>query len=200
MIDSSDVTKLSDTTTLYKMPSHATEPLSLSEKSIVWQDEYNLLLKDLKALESEIDTLQEQYGELEKQIEDRTISGHFINKSEIAILERIVEAEAIGEDIRGKELIAEVILNRIEHEAFPHTVEHVVFAELSNGLHEFSPIDDGRYYSIEVTEETKIAVSNILNGGRTDKAVLFFQATYVDGWMNQNRELAFTYGGHNFYY
>ena len=74
-----------------------------------------------------------------------------ISKKERAVLERIVEAEAGGENISGKMLVANVVLNRVESKDFPNSVSKVVFAH-SGGTYQFSPVANGRYYSVKVSK------------------------------------------------
>ena len=64
---------------------------------------------------------------------------------------RIVEAEAGGEDRMGKLLVANVIINRVKDDAFPDSVTDVVFQQ-ENGVCQFSPIRDGRFYTVSVSE------------------------------------------------
>ena len=52
-----------------------------------------------------------------------------------------MEAEATGEDIIGKILVANVIFNRMESEEFPDTVKEVVFQKVGD-KYQFSPIAD----------------------------------------------------------
>lgn len=49
-------------------------------------------------------------------------------KRDKKILQRIVEAEAGDQDIRGRRLVANVILNRVRSSKFPDTIREVVFA------------------------------------------------------------------------
>ncbi len=61
------------------------------------------------------------------------------SEAEVSILERIVEAEAGGEDEDGKLLVANVVLNRVRDEAFPDTISEVVF-QRTGGVTQFSPV------------------------------------------------------------
>lgn len=90
-------------------------------------------------------------------------------KEEREILERIVEAEAGGQDLKGRILVANVILNRVKSERFPDTVKGVVFAH-----RQFSPVQNGRYYSVTVSNKTKKAVKMALNGTDYSKGALYF--------------------------
>ena len=88
---------------------------------------------------------------------EKTESAISLAADQKEVLLRIVEAEATGEDIKGKMLVANVILNRVNSSQFPDTVEAVVFQK--NGrTTQFSPIADGRYWSVTISKETKEAV------------------------------------------
>lgn len=115
------------------------------------------------------------------------------------ILERIVEAEAGGEDFKGKVLVANVILNRVKHKSFPKTVEGVVFAH-----RQFSPVWDGRYYKVTVSKSTKKAVRAALYGKDPSKGALYFmQRSNASGsnvrWFDTALTKLFRYGCHEFY-
>ena len=116
---------------------------------------------------------------------------------------RIVEAEAGGEDRTGKLLVANVILNRVQNQDFPDTVTDVIFQQ-DNGICQFSPVKDGRFYSVEVSEETKEAVNAALYGEDCSNGALYFMARkYADkekaAWFDKNLTRLFAYGGHEFF-
>lgn len=116
---------------------------------------------------------------------------------------RIVEAEAGGEDRTGKLLVANVIINRVTDEKFPDTVTDVVFQQ-ENGVCQFSPIKDGRFYSVKVSEETVKAVEAALYGEDCSNGALYFMAReYADkdkaAWFDRNLTKLFSYGGHEFF-
>lgn len=72
---------------------------------------------------------------------------------------RIVEAEAGSEDIKGRVLVANVIMNRVKSEDFPDTVTEVVW-DNSDGVPQFSPTYDGRINEVSVSDETREAVKS----------------------------------------
>lgn len=116
---------------------------------------------------------------------------------------RIVEAEAGCEDRTGKLLVANVILNRVKNDAFPDTITEVVFQK-EKGLCQFSPITDGRFYTVKVSEETIEAVNAALYGEDCSEGALYFMAReYADrdkaAWFDKNLTKLFTYGGHEFF-
>lgn len=116
---------------------------------------------------------------------------------------RIVEAEATGEDITGKLLVANVILNRVNSDGFPDTVYEVVFQKNSGSV-QFSPTIDGRFSSVKITDDTVKAVERALDGEDMSQGALYFSArSKADpsnmNWFDRNLEWLFEYGGHEFY-
>lgn len=127
-----------------------------------------------------------------------------LNEQDKNVLIRIVEAEATGEDIRGKMLVANVVLNRVNNKnEFPNNVTDVVF-DHSTGVYQFSPIQDGRYWSVDITEETREAVDRVLRGEDLSQGALYFMARkYADPdnviWFDNSLTWLFAYGEHEFY-
>lgn len=85
---------------------------------------------------------------------------------------RIVEAEAGSEDIKGRVLVANVIMNRVKSDDFPNTVTEVVW-DNSDGVPQFSPTYDGRINEVTVSDETKEAVKQALKGTDYSEGALF---------------------------
>lgn len=122
-----------------------------------------------------------------------------LSQKDYEILCRIVQAEAGGEDPLGKQMVADVIINRVKSARFPNTVEGVVFQGT-----QFSPILDGRYYTVHVTQETKDAVEDALEGKDTTGGALYFvNAAKADpgnlAWFESALTLCGEHGGHRFY-
>lgn len=126
-----------------------------------------------------------------------------LSKKDQEILQRIVEAEATGEDIKGRMLVANVILNRVNDDYFPNTVEGVVFQ--NNGkTYQFSPIKDKRYWSVKISKDTITAVERVMAGEDYSQGALYFSArSKADknsmSWFDRNLEFLFKYGGHEFF-
>ncbi len=126
-----------------------------------------------------------------------------ITDTEISMLERIVQAEAGGEDMTGKILIANVILNRVADEHFPDNIEDVIFQN-KNGEYQFSPVDDERYWKVKVSGKTKEAVQRALDGEDYSEGALYFIArkrtsSGSAAWFDNNLDWLFKHGGHEFY-
>lgn len=126
-----------------------------------------------------------------------------LSEEDVNVLMRIVEAEAGGEDIEGKLLVANVVLNRMENDEFPDTVKEVVF-QRGNGVTQFSPVADGRYDTVEISEETEEAVWRALKGEDISQGALYFAAReHADSdrmkWFDENLTFLFKHGGHEFF-
>lgn len=122
---------------------------------------------------------------------------------DISVLERIVEAEAGGEDQDGKLLVANVVLNRVLNDDFPNTIEEVVFQK-NNGVTQFSPVANGRYESVTVSEDTMEAVKRALEGEDISQGALYFAARKIADktamkWFDEQLTYLFVHGGHEFF-
>ena len=128
---------------------------------------------------------------------------YLLTDEDMEALLRIVEAEAGGEDEEGKLLVANVVLNRVNNDSFPETVTEVVF-QRENGVTQFSPVANGRYYTVEISESTVSAVGRALIGEDISEGALYFAARkYADSdkmkWFDDNLTFLFSHGGHEFF-
>lgn len=127
-----------------------------------------------------------------------------LSQKDKTVLLRIVEAEAGTEDLKGKMLVANVVLNRVNCKTeFPDSVTDVVF-DHTGGVYQFSPIGDGRYWSVTISNETKEAVKRVLNGEDPSKGALYFMArkyaaAHNVNWFDQNLTRLYEHGGHEFF-
>jgi len=126
-----------------------------------------------------------------------------ITEEDYDVLLRIVQAEAGGEDEKGKMLVANVILNRVNNEKFPDTVKEVVF-QRENGTAQFSPVSDGRYETVTISEETVEAVNKVLEGEDNSKGALYFVSRKAADpekmkWFDECLTFLFEHGGHEFF-
>lgn len=126
-----------------------------------------------------------------------------LSEEDYDALLRLVEAEASGEDIKGKMLVANVVLNRVESSSFPDTVKEVIY-QRHNGRAQFSPVVTGKIDRVAVSEETVEAVERALCGEDESCGALYFVApAYADAanhrWFQKNLTWLFSYNGHEFY-
>ena len=149
---------------------------------------------------------EEERGRMARQAQEAAAeTGRIYEVSEedyVALL-RLVEAEASGEDIKGKLLVANVVLNRVKSGAFPDTIKEVIY-QRQNGRAQFSPVATGKIDRVAVSEETVEAVERALCGEDESAGALYFVApAYADAgnhqWFRDNLTLLFSYEGHEFY-
>ena len=116
---------------------------------------------------------------------------------------KIVEAEAGTEDLKGRILVANVIMNRVKYSEFPDNITDVIW-EYNNGVPQFSPVADGSINTVNVSDETKEAVRQVLEGTDYSKGALFFiQKSAAEKknieWFEKNLTRLFGHGVHEFY-
>ncbi|MBQ6025038.1 MAG: cell wall hydrolase [Lachnospiraceae bacterium] len=122
-----------------------------------------------------------------------------VTEKEYEILCRIVQAEAGDQDVYGRILVANVILNRVNYEKeFPNDIEGVVFEKK-----QFSPISNGAYYRVVVDDVTREAVDRCLSGeDYSDGALYFFMrsatAASTASWFDTLTFIC-KYGCHEFF-
>jgi len=122
------------------------------------------------------------------------------------VLERIIHAEARGEDLRGQILVGNVIMNRSNAAGFPNGIRNVVFASGINGqgavTYQFSPVGNGAYArAVDISATTRQAVDHVLNGADYSRGATFFRSVRgLEGsWHQQALTHLFTHGGHAFF-
>ena len=147
------------------------------------------------------DRLQASLREEQDRRDVRTVIRYRMNLDAASrhILERIVEAEAGDQDICRRQMVANVVLNRLQSSKFPNTVEKVVFAH-----RQFSPVSNGSYYRVDVSDKTKRAVEKALMEKDNTKGALYFM--YRAGsdagnvsWFDRDLTKLCEYGCHEFF-
>jgi N-acetylmuramoyl-L-alanine amidase len=119
---------------------------------------------------------------------------------EVKMLQQITEAECTGQSIEAKMNVASVIINRIISADFPDDMESVIFQ-----ASQFSPIADKRYWKVDITNDTILAVKNVLKDGVTNDEALFFcnmddikKSSNLE-WFRRLKILFTDDSGHTFY-
>lgn len=125
--------------------------------------------------------------ELKEQIAEEIALG------EMEMLAQLIEAEAGNQDFKGKCLVADVVLNRIDA-GIGETVEEVIFMDKQFSVMYNGMFDDAGWY---ISEESFMAAQKeYLAKERVDGNVLYFTA----GNYNDSGTPAYKYGDHYFSY
>jgi N-acetylmuramoyl-L-alanine amidase len=125
--------------------------------------------------------------------ESKSIDARFVNEEEKKLLARLVHAEAEGEPFVGKVAVAEVVLNRVEHDEFPDTIEEVIYQKNA-----FEPVQNGTINEPANNESIK-AVEVALSEQKHEEELLYFYNpdTATSDWIF-SREVVKTIGNHSF--
>ena len=155
------------------------------------------------AEEKQFEEKQREREEKERRRRERKRREEKRRQEERQILERIVEAEAGDQDLEGRILVANVILNRVHSKHFPDTIKGVVFANRA-GRYQFSPVSNGRYYRVTVSDKTKRAVKQALAGKDISKGALYFMCQSASdpknvAWFDRDLTKVAQHGCHEFF-
>ena len=126
-----------------------------------------------------------------------------LSENDYQALLKIVQAEAGNEDEEGKMLVAGVVLNRVNSGRFPDTVLEVVMQQ-EKGRYQFSPVANGTYQRVKVTQDTVDAVDRVLKGEDLTQGALYFAARKAADpdkmkWFDCSLVKLFEHGGHEFF-
>jgi len=174
----------------------------------VWTSAYDKLLKESAMSGRTMAALamaevRNRDLELMSSSTDRIVNYHgrrfAITEDDYEVLLRIVQAEAGGEDIIGKMLVANVVLNRLEIGFGGDTITEVVFDE-----GQFTPAMTGKIFRVKVSEETVEAVERAMSGEDHSEGALYFMARKLASkkgvrWFDRNLKFLFKHGCHEFF-
>lgn len=106
-----------------------------------------------------------------------TITG--ITVEEFDMVSKVVQAEAGNQEWEAQWMVACVILNRVESEKFPETIEGVIYQENPK---QFCCVWDGGYEKAEPDDAVHEAVAYALEQERIPQDILFFTSNgYLKG-------------------
>ena len=111
------------------------------------------------------------------------------------LLAKIAMAEAESEDTEGKALVMLVVLNRVEADGFPDSIEEVIYQ-----AKQFSPVASGRFDRVEPDADCWQALSLIeLDGWDESMGATYFESESESTWHEEHLEFLFQHGNHYFY-
>jgi len=159
-------------------------------------------------MEVKIELLRQEIEEKEREekgkaLEEESPRVYELSEEDYQALICLVEAEAGTEGLKGKMLVANVVLNRVNHHSFPDTVAEVVYQK-KDGKAQFSPVSSGKIHEVMVSEETIEAVERVLCGEDESQGALYFVArAYANPksmqWFDNHLTWLFEYKGHEFF-
>lgn len=184
------------------------EPLSLISTEDIWKEVYQDLMYGSEMTGQKLAAIalaevKERDLSLMSSSTDHIVNYHgrrfAITDEDYQVLLKIVEAESGGEDIMGRMLVANVVLNRLEIGFGGNTITEVVFDE-----GQFSPVTSGKIFKMVPSETTIEAVERVLAGEDYSEGALYFMSRELASkkgirWFEQNLTFLFKHGCHEFY-
>lgn len=113
--------------------------------------------------------------------------------NDIALLARLISAEARGEPYVGQVAVGAVVLNRMEHPSFPNTLSGVIYQAGA-----FTCITDGQFNE-PVADSAYKAAQDAINGWDPSGGAIYYfnPVTATSKWI-WSRPLIVTIGKHRF--
>ncbi len=116
-----------------------------------------------------------------------------LSEKEKDLLARLVTAEAKGEPYKGKVAVAAVVLNRVDSEQFPDSIQQVIYQEK-----QFQPVDNGMINKPAGIEARKAVNEAIANDGQITDALYFFNPDQTNSKWLRTRDVTEEIGNHRF--
>lgn len=116
-----------------------------------------------------------------------------VTEEEKALLARLVHAEAKGEPYVGKVAVANVVINRVEHEQFPDTVKEVIYQKNA-----FQPVQNETIHEAADSEAYNAVTEALVLNKHKDQSLYFYNPdTATDEWI-RSRDVTKVIGNHVF--
>ncbi|MFA9556857.1 cell wall hydrolase, partial [Evansella sp. AB-rgal1] len=123
-----------------------------------------------------------------------------VQQEELLWLAKIIHSEARGETLLGQIAVGAVIMNRVESNLFPNTVQEVIFQN-TNGLFQFTPASNGTLNSATPNETNFDAARRALQGeDPTNGALYFYNPSKTNDQWVRSRTVSTTIENHVFAY
>ena len=115
------------------------------------------------------------------------------NSGDVALLARLISAEARGEPYTGQVAVGAVVLNRMRHPSFPNTMSGVIYQPGA-----FSCLYDGQFDQ-PVADSAYRAARDAMNGWDPSGGAIYYfnPVTATSNWI-WSRPLIVTIGKHRF--
>ncbi|MBR0153456.1 MAG: cell wall hydrolase [Lachnospiraceae bacterium] len=119
--------------------------------------------------EEKIDSKKAATGDSTEPSGEKKGTAIKVTEDEYDLLKRIVHAEAGDQSLKGRIMVANVVLNRVASSRFPNTIRAVIY---QSG--QFSPVRSGRINTVKPDATTIKAVDEALTGADYSNGALFF--------------------------
>ena len=130
------------------------------------------------------------YADDEEVIEN---TRYTLTEEEEIMLQKIALAEAGHTTVYDMALVIQVVLNRVESDEFPDSVEEVIkqknqFSTYPNAYNKFEP-------NFNSSEALRCATADFMG----NEGALFFENTVKGSWISTHKQFLYKHGNHSFY-
>lgn len=122
------------------------------------------------------------------------IHSYDLDAEESYLLCKIAMAEAENQDTEGKALVMLVVLNRVQVDEFPNSIEEVIYQP-----RQFSPVLEGTFEGSEPDKDCWDALEMIMSGWDASQGALYFESKSDSTWHEDNLKFLFKHQDHYFY-
>lgn len=112
---------------------------------------------------------------------------------DVALLARLISAEARGEPYIGQVAVGAVVLNRVDHPSFPNSISGVIY---QSGA--FSCIDDGQFWEPVSDSAYRAAKEAMAGSDPSGGAIYYFNPAKATSQWIWSRPLIVIIGDHRF--
>ena len=134
------------------------------------------------------------FKKVEVDVKESSSTDHrFIKEEEKKLLARLVQAEAEGEPFEGKVAVADVVLNRVEHEQFPDTVKDVIYQKNA-----FEPVQNGSINEPASNEAVQAVETALIDKEQNEELLYFYNPDTATSQWIFSREVVKKIGNHAF--
>ena len=122
-----------------------------------------------------------------------TVPETTVTSAEKDLLARLVEAEAKGEPYAGKVAVATVVLNRVDSNIFPNSIQAVIY---ESG--QFTPVSNGQINNPASAESKRAVNEAIAFRGQGNGSLYFYNPSKTTNQWLRTKAVTTTIGNHVF--
>jgi N-acetylmuramoyl-L-alanine amidase len=121
-----------------------------------------------------------------------------ISKEDKELLARLIRAEAVGEPYAGKVAVATVVLNRVDSNLFPNTINEVIYEVSPGGYYAFSPVQNGQINKPADVDSYRAVEEALAFRGQGKGSIYFYNPVTAKSEWILSRQVTIQIGNHVF--
>jgi spore germination cell wall hydrolase CwlJ-like protein len=122
---------------------------------------------------------------------DNTIE---VSYADAQLLMKVAQAEGGNQGIIGMQRIMEVILNRVESDEFPNSIQEVVYQP-----GQFETVTQGIIYTVEISPECHQALAEVEKNLQRNKEIIAFETSVNGRSLERYFDYLYSVQDHDFY-